>query len=411
MNLVDVTRCFTYEAAIALFFVSGVQAQALDAQVRVGSGWVDNPFFDDDGIRRTSALAGSTHHGAGRFELRAPFSRRQAFRGAVRGELVYFGGDEPAWMRRARLDAGWQLDLEDWRFDVMAVGRHYGIDRFPTDTRWGVGAEARLAHALAPKWRWDAALSWTWRGYPERLDVEADGSVQSDDRAAADASITAGPWGLGPTRWWIVTGGSVFHVGSNAPSLARSGWTGRLGVLGALSRWSWGVTGSGWGLAFDSTTRQDIAGQIDAFVGPSLPGGISVFANSQWTRSDSTDSAGRFSRWQAGVDVAWRWGSTPPAPRLEDVGVHPIAGGRWRFVMHAPRAQRVELVGDVNGWQRGRHVLQPQPNGQWVLETELPQGRNTFMYLIDGERWITPRGVARLPDGFGREVGVVWVVR
>jgi hypothetical protein len=313
-------------------------------------------------------------------------------------------------MRRAHLAAGWAHVRDTWELELMAFGRHYGIDRFATDARWGVGGSARFTQSITPKWRWSAGAEWGWRRYPERIDVEPDGTAQTDTRPAASIAVTAGPWTAAETRWWAIGRGSAFRIDSNATDLTRDGGSGRLGLLGAWRRWSWGTTLTGWALTFDAPDRTDHGVQFDVFAGPSLAGGFGLLARSQWTRAESTVPSGRFGRWQAGLDVTWQWRRRTPAP-ADALGVHRLADGRWRFVMRAPRAERVELVGDFNGWSGGKHRLQRADNGRWHIDLTLPPGRHTFMYLVDGLHWMTPDGTARIPDGFGREVGVVWVER
>ena len=74
-----------------------------------------------------------------------------------------------------------------------------------------------------------------------------------------------------------------------------------------------------------------------------------------------------------------------------------------QFVLHAPSAGQVELVGDFTGWQAGRLQLDgPDESGHWTVQLDLPEGRHEYLFLVDGQRWVTdPSAAAHRPDGFG----------
>ena len=84
----------------------------------------------------------------------------------------------------------------------------------------------------------------------------------------------------------------------------------------------------------------------------------------------------------------------PQPPRA--VGFH--------FELHAPGADRVELLGTFNHWKTGDIVLAgPDASGHWTATVELAEGRHEYIFLVDGERWVTdPNGATHRPDGFGR---------
>jgi hypothetical protein len=94
------------------------------------------------------------------------------------------------------------------------------------------------------------------------------------------------------------------------------------------------------------------------------------------------------------------WHLAPPT-HAQQVLVH--------FQIHAPGAQRVELVGDFNNWTPGAIRLQgPDASGHWTANVELPEGRYEYQFLVNGRMWVTdPNAAAYRPDGFGRENAVV----
>lgn len=86
-------------------------------------------------------------------------------------------------------------------------------------------------------------------------------------------------------------------------------------------------------------------------------------------------------------------------------GTQPI-----QFVVMAPGASRVSLVGDFNGWDASAHPLQQVAAGIWSVVVPLEPGRHEYAYILDGERWIPDASAARAPeDEFGISNSVVLV--
>lgn len=85
---------------------------------------------------------------------------------------------------------------------------------------------------------------------------------------------------------------------------------------------------------------------------------------------------------------------------------------RVHFEIHAPGAERVDLVGDFNHWTPGAIRLNgPDASGHWTVDVDLPEGRYEYQFLVNGKTWVTdPRAPARRPDAFGRENAVMDVV-
>ena len=52
-------------------------------------------------------------------------------------------------------------------------------------------------------------------------------------------------------------------------------------------------------------------------------------------------------------------------------------------------AERVNLVGDFNGWDTTKHEMrQSRSDGAWRITLELPTGREyQFRYLVNGRDW------------------------
>jgi hypothetical protein len=90
-----------------------------------------------------------------------------------------------------------------------------------------------------------------------------------------------------------------------------------------------------------------------------------------------------------------------PQSRTQQLMVH--------FQIHAPGAERVELVGDFNNWTPGMIRLHgPDASGHWTANVELPEGHYEYQFLVNGKTWVTdPNAITHRPDGFGRDNAVV----
>lgn len=63
-------------------------------------------------------------------------------------------------------------------------------------------------------------------------------------------------------------------------------------------------------------------------------------------------------------------------------------GGSLRFEIRVPGAERVELVGDFEGWHESRLPMEAGPEGTFRLDLDVRPGTYLFRYLVDGERWV-----------------------
>lgn len=86
-----------------------------------------------------------------------------------------------------------------------------------------------------------------------------------------------------------------------------------------------------------------------------------------------------------------------------------------RFVLVAPEARQVSLVGDFNDWDRGAtplvEVTQGGQGGVWTVELPLQVGRRySYAFVVDGHRWTAdPAAPRAVGDDFGRPSSVVTV--
>ena len=99
-----------------------------------------------------------------------------------------------------------------------------------------------------------------------------------------------------------------------------------------------------------------------------------------------------------------RPGSAPPPER---------ATREFQFVVVAPLAARVSLVGDFNDWDAARTPMRRIRGGGgsvWTAVVPLWPGRYRYAFLVDGSRWLAdPTAPAVRDDEFGRPSSVVTV--
>ena len=101
---------------------------------------------------------------------------------------------------------------------------------------------------------------------------------------------------------------------------------------------------------------------------------------------------------------AMKGGSFPEA------GPKAVEGG-MQFVIFVPKAKRVNIVGDFNGWSTSADpMFNRGEKGIWTITLPLQTGRYEHKFLIDGEKWIPDQGnPEKVKDGFGAFNSVVKV--
>lgn len=104
-----------------------------------------------------------------------------------------------------------------------------------------------------------------------------------------------------------------------------------------------------------------------------------------------------------GADVAGR----PATSTVADEN-RPVTGRRAvSFVLVAPDARSVAVVGDFNGWSRDATPLRPHGHGVWAATVPLPPGRYQYAFIVNGRRWVADPYAPRVRDDFGTESSVV----
>lgn len=83
-----------------------------------------------------------------------------------------------------------------------------------------------------------------------------------------------------------------------------------------------------------------------------------------------------------------------------------VDGGLARFVLDAPGAERVELLGAFADW---RPVEMRRDGRRWAVTVPVPAGSWEFVYRVDGRTVVPPAADRWVPDGYGGTNGVVVV--
>ena len=94
--------------------------------------------------------------------------------------------------------------------------------------------------------------------------------------------------------------------------------------------------------------------------------------------------------------------------------VRPAAGhtaSEVQFVLLAPEASRVALVGSFNDWDDAATPLRrTATGGVWSVTVPLVRGRHVYAFVIDGSEWMADPAAPRAPDDdFGSPNSVILI--
>ena len=82
---------------------------------------------------------------------------------------------------------------------------------------------------------------------------------------------------------------------------------------------------------------------------------------------------------------------------------------RVTFSLKAPRAKKVILMGDFNGWDAGAHPMKKDRDGLWKVAVALPPGRYEFKFFVDGRWREGSKKEMTVPNRFGTLNNVIIV--
>jgi len=98
------------------------------------------------------------------------------------------------------------------------------------------------------------------------------------------------------------------------------------------------------------------------------------------------------------------------APRVQDAIAPSESTSVVRFVLSAPGASQVSLVGDFNDWNVASAPMRHFDSDKWIVVLPVRHGRHVYAFLVDKARWVSDPGAPLAPeDGFGVPNSVIVV--
>jgi 1,4-alpha-glucan branching enzyme len=76
-----------------------------------------------------------------------------------------------------------------------------------------------------------------------------------------------------------------------------------------------------------------------------------------------------------------------------------------QFVLVAPAAKHVQVVGDFNGWdpKHAAYAAANRGGGVWSLTAPIPPGHHRYAFLVDDSLWVPDPAAPQVPDeDFGK---------
>lgn len=86
-----------------------------------------------------------------------------------------------------------------------------------------------------------------------------------------------------------------------------------------------------------------------------------------------------------------------------------LHNGKIKFIWPDRNPDMVYLVGDFNKWDEHSLPMQKRQNQGFELVLEIPPGKYTFKYLIDGVWWNDPDADDYTNNFWGSEDSVIMV--
>ena len=91
-------------------------------------------------------------------------------------------------------------------------------------------------------------------------------------------------------------------------------------------------------------------------------------------------------------------------------GAPGAAGPHVRFMLVAPVAARVSIVGDFNRWDPRATPMRRLEDGRtWIVDVPLAAGRHVYSFVVDGGLTVDPAAPRAAEDDFGVPSSVVMV--
>ena len=78
-----------------------------------------------------------------------------------------------------------------------------------------------------------------------------------------------------------------------------------------------------------------------------------------------------------------------------------VRGNIAEFSFFRPKARKVSIVGDFNGWSISKMPMKRLRDGYWAASLRLPEGDFKFRYYADGEWYVDYAGFGLDHGRFG----------
>jgi hypothetical protein len=94
-------------------------------------------------------------------------------------------------------------------------------------------------------------------------------------------------------------------------------------------------------------------------------------------------------------DLGSAGASVAAAPVSSVPAVKPV-----QFVLVAPAASKVAVVGDFNGWDanHAQYQAQHRGGGVWSVTAPVPVGHHRYSFVVDDSLWVTDPAAPRVAD-------------
>ncbi len=99
-----------------------------------------------------------------------------------------------------------------------------------------------------------------------------------------------------------------------------------------------------------------------------------------------------------------------PASQRNDVSADRSASGRFttrrpvQFVLVAPTARKVQVVGDFNDWDASHEEYRAEHRGGgvWAVTAAVPEGHHRYSFVVDDSLWVAdPTAPRAMDDNYG----------
>ncbi len=103
----------------------------------------------------------------------------------------------------------------------------------------------------------------------------------------------------------------------------------------------------------------------------------------------------RWRVWSAFAAVAAGVLAVAVLPSMRSTRGQPV-----QFVLVAPDAKTVQVVGDFNGWDSSHaaYAASNRGGGVWSLTTPIPPGHHRYGFLVDDSLWVPDPAAPRVAD-------------